>query len=469
MADEPLLDDDLLEEDDEEEGSSKNRASNQITELYYFVLALALNQVTTSHDGLRANEQAAKMVELAIEWTDLIRSDFSTISRQYMGSRGVTEEQLKGQINKDNGKSMLKKAKAIVCVINNHLSSYWKEPEESASGKGREGIIALNAFSKMSSIPLSNQSVFNCVVDNLFACKKGAWAEKERIRIATNLKKWKGAAGEMPNGKPRVMDPKWHCPQFLTFQYLALPAGKNECRKIFRLTSGCGPVVKGAGKNSNQKGDLNVYFITFIFHVIHFHVLHFHFLHFHSKKAIYESQIVKHTASKENIADTILESAGRSARRVASSKPLDLTENDDDKEFNESKRQRIEMENFNGLQEWNTERDRLMGLVNLVQQMGGSPADVIERQQLLKAHLLKPFVRTVFCAPIVVGRTPSSAVAVKRSADQRKEPSISSPLPSPVSSLVSSPVSSPMASPVPSPIFGYIDDNDEAELDFDLD
>ena len=51
MADEPHLDDDLLEDDDEEEGSSKNRASNQITDLYYFVLALALNQGTTSHDG----------------------------------------------------------------------------------------------------------------------------------------------------------------------------------------------------------------------------------------------------------------------------------------------------------------------------------------------------------------------------------------------------------------------------------
>ena len=62
----------------------------------------------------------------------------------------------------------------------------------------------------------------------------------------------------LPNGKPRAMDPKWHCPQFLTFQYLALPAGKNECRKIFRLTAGSGPVAKGAGKISNLKDDLHV-------------------------------------------------------------------------------------------------------------------------------------------------------------------------------------------------------------------
>ena len=106
-----------------------------------------------------------------------------------------------------------------------------------------ERVSSLNAFSKSPPfLPLTNQ-FFNCVVDNLFACKKGAWAEKERSRIASKLKKWIGP-GEMPDGKPRVMDPKWHCPQFLTFQYIALPAGKNECRKISILISGSGPAVK---------------------------------------------------------------------------------------------------------------------------------------------------------------------------------------------------------------------------------
>ena len=44
MADDPNADD-ALDEDEDEEGSSKNRASKEITELYYFVLSLAYNQV----------------------------------------------------------------------------------------------------------------------------------------------------------------------------------------------------------------------------------------------------------------------------------------------------------------------------------------------------------------------------------------------------------------------------------------
>ena len=64
---------------------------------YSYWHSSALNQVTTSHDGLRAGEQSAKMVELvARELADLI----SAMSRQYMGQGGVTEEQLRGQINK---------------------------------------------------------------------------------------------------------------------------------------------------------------------------------------------------------------------------------------------------------------------------------------------------------------------------------------------------------------------------------
>jgi hypothetical protein len=52
---------------------------------------------------------------------------------------------------------MLKKAKAVVCVVN-----YWKEPEESASGKGREGIIALNANeSRLSGFRFVTQEIQN--------------------------------------------------------------------------------------------------------------------------------------------------------------------------------------------------------------------------------------------------------------------------------------------------------------------
>ena len=44
MAHDPNVDD-VLDDDEDEEGSSKNRASKDITELYYFVLSLAYNQV----------------------------------------------------------------------------------------------------------------------------------------------------------------------------------------------------------------------------------------------------------------------------------------------------------------------------------------------------------------------------------------------------------------------------------------
>lgn len=96
-------------------------------------------QVVTKHDGLRTDEQGNKIVELSLEWTDLLRSDFGMIARKCMGRNGVTEEQLRNQINQDTGKKMLKKAKAVVSFINNHLSSHWKEAKDIASGKGREG------------------------------------------------------------------------------------------------------------------------------------------------------------------------------------------------------------------------------------------------------------------------------------------------------------------------------------------
>jgi phosphoribosyl-ATP pyrophosphohydrolase len=139
MEEEDHRDDESIDGDEEVDGNSKNRVSKEITELYYFVLVLALNQVTTKYDGLRAEEQAAKMVKLSLEWVDLLRTDFGMITKKLMGKGGVTEDQIRATINKDTGKNMLKKAKIVVSVINNHMSSYWKEPEESASGKGREG------------------------------------------------------------------------------------------------------------------------------------------------------------------------------------------------------------------------------------------------------------------------------------------------------------------------------------------
>jgi hypothetical protein len=138
MVEEEVVDD-LSDDDDEEGASSKNRATKEVTELYYFILSLAYNNVATKCEGLKKEEQEAKMIEYSNEWVDLVRSDFGNVSRKFMGKNGVSEDQLKAQITKDTGRKMLTKAKLVVSVVNNHLSSHWKEPENSASGKGREG------------------------------------------------------------------------------------------------------------------------------------------------------------------------------------------------------------------------------------------------------------------------------------------------------------------------------------------
>lgn len=96
----------------------------------------------------------------------------------------------------------------------------------------------------------------NQFVDNLHACKEGAWAEKERVRLATKAKKFKGP-GEFTETS-KAMDSKWHCPQFLTFEHLALPAGAANCRKVFKLISGSGPVLKGASKTLSKRGESHI-------------------------------------------------------------------------------------------------------------------------------------------------------------------------------------------------------------------
>jgi hypothetical protein len=50
----------------------------------------------------------------------------------------------------------------VVSVVNNHLSSHWKEPENSASGKGREG----ENWSMNISLPSS--IIFNVITHTYF-------------------------------------------------------------------------------------------------------------------------------------------------------------------------------------------------------------------------------------------------------------------------------------------------------------
>jgi hypothetical protein len=64
------------------------------------------------------------------------------------------------------------------------------------------------------------------------------------------------------------------------------------------------------------------------------------------------------------------------------------------------------MENFNGLQQWNTESDRIRELVNLEKEMGDPDNLVNKYQRELRAHLMKPYVKVGFARS---GATPGSA------------------------------------------------------------
>ena len=113
----------------------------------------------------------------------------------------------------------------------------------------------------------------------------------------------------------------------------------------------------------------------------------------------------------DSVEDTIIGMAGRSDRRASSSKaPRDPT--DDSVEDQESKRRRIEMQNFNSLQEWNTELDRLKESVKLEREMDDPDGLLAQLMQELRRHLKTPFVKIVYTETKGPGRTPTSAISL---------------------------------------------------------
>ena len=134
--DEEVEDDDL---DVERQSSRNNRGSKDVTELYYFVLALSLNEMSTNNESLSTEQQQELTVLNCDRWIDLLRSEFGNVYRTYVKKGGITEESIRAQAKQDTPENMLRKAKEVASYINNQLSPHWKEPENSASGKGREG------------------------------------------------------------------------------------------------------------------------------------------------------------------------------------------------------------------------------------------------------------------------------------------------------------------------------------------
>ena len=136
--DEEVEDDDL---DVERQSSRNNRGSKDVTELYYFVLALSLNEMSTNNESLSTEQQQELTVLNCDRWIDLLRSEFGNVYRTYVKKGGITEESIRAQAKQDTPENMLRKAKEVASYINNQLSPHWKEPENSASGKGREGDL----------------------------------------------------------------------------------------------------------------------------------------------------------------------------------------------------------------------------------------------------------------------------------------------------------------------------------------
>lgn len=133
---------DFDDDDDVDVGqvvARNNRGTKGVTELYYFVLSLSLNEITVNNESITTEQQYELMALNCDRWIGLLKSEFGNIYRKYMGDGKVTEDQLRAQARSDTAKNMHRKAKEVQHYVNNFLQPHWKEPENSASGKGREG------------------------------------------------------------------------------------------------------------------------------------------------------------------------------------------------------------------------------------------------------------------------------------------------------------------------------------------
>ena len=78
--------------DVEQQASRNNRGTKEITELYYFVLALSLNEITTNNESLSTEQQQELVVLYCDRWIGLLKSEFGTVYRRHMSKLGITEE-----------------------------------------------------------------------------------------------------------------------------------------------------------------------------------------------------------------------------------------------------------------------------------------------------------------------------------------------------------------------------------------
>ena len=178
----------------------KGRASKGVTEAYYFILALAWNEIITIGTEMAASEQEDFIKSKGAEWANVLLHEYSHVPLK----PDVTLDVLNEEISTDNGNGMIRKAKEMTCYITNVLNPVWNETD----------------------VPLE---------DALSECRKVAWLrnEEDRKRKRKLLPPYEKA--------DRPYDTAWRSKEWLAFRYLGLPAGKNKCLQIFQCGALSGP------------------------------------------------------------------------------------------------------------------------------------------------------------------------------------------------------------------------------------
>lgn len=118
--------------------------------------------------------------------------------------------------------------------------------------------------------------------------------------------------------------------------------------------------------------------------------------------------------NSDEVQDRILQTAGRSARRIVQHKIAndyaDAKSDRDSSIFDDNEKQILAMENFNGLQEWNARADSMKELIKLAVDLD-DPLDVIQvLRKEYREYLQVPYVNVKYSRPEKRSSTPVSAL-----------------------------------------------------------
>ena len=78
--------------------STKLRSSNEMTEIYNFVMTLAWNEINTKHSSMSTEAQQDIMKSLAFDWSKLLKSDFPSVNAR-MQKSSITEAMIIAKID----------------------------------------------------------------------------------------------------------------------------------------------------------------------------------------------------------------------------------------------------------------------------------------------------------------------------------------------------------------------------------